>query len=113
MVKLPFLGKKRSFNEDRLGLFLLLLLLESDLLPGRRKQNRVPKTSAYEKERGKKSKDRKQLLELSDGEASVPERGSPLPYQRQASPTTGRLFKALLFVAFLVVGSQKYSYINK
>lgn len=41
------------------------------LLFGRRKQNRCPKISTHEKEREKKSKDRKQLLELSHGKAML------------------------------------------
>lgn len=112
MAKLPFLGKG-SFNEDRLGLFLLLLLLDSNFLSGRRKQNPVPKKSTYEKEREKKGNARKQLLKLSHGEVSMRERGSSLPWQCQARSTMGKLLKALLFVAFLVAGSQKYSYMNK
>lgn len=82
MVKLSFLGKEVLMKTDW-GLFLLLLLLESDLLSGQRKQNQVPKTSKYEKEREKKGKAGKQLLELSHAEASVLERGSTLPYQCQ------------------------------
>lgn len=111
MVQLPFLGKEEVLmNGD---CFCYSYCRSPILLSGRRKQNQVPKTSTYEKEGEEKSKARKQLLELSHSEASVLERGSTLPYQRQASLTTGRLFKALLFVAFLVTGSQKYSYINK
>lgn len=74
MAKLPFLGKG-NFNEDRLGLFLLLLLLDSNFLSGRREQNLVPKKSTYEKEREKKSNARKQLLKLSHGRISMWERG--------------------------------------
>lgn len=75
MAKLPFLGKG-SFNEDRLGLFLLLLLLDSNFLSGRRKQSLVPKKSTYEKEREKKkSNARKQLLKLSHGKISLWKRG--------------------------------------
>lgn len=99
MAKLPFL-RKGSFNEDRLGLFLLLLLLDSSFLFGRREQNPVPKKSTYEKEREKKSNARKELLKLSHGELSMWERGSSLPWQHQTSSTMGKLLKALLFVAF-------------
>lgn len=38
-----FSGKKRSFNEDRLGLFLLLLLLESDSAFWKEKAELSPK----------------------------------------------------------------------
>lgn len=116
VVQLPFLGKAELLIKTDRGCFCYCYCWSPTLLSGRRKQNQVPKTSTCEQDTEKKSKAGKQLLELSRGEASMLERGSTPLYQRQASSpssTTGSLFKALLFVAFLVVGSQKFSYINK
>lgn len=53
------------------GSFCYYYCWSSVLLSGRRKQSQSPKISTHEKEREKKSKDRKQLLELSHGKAML------------------------------------------